>query len=104
MRAPSVHLTELFVHDMDGQLREFGVGDVVVGKRVGKLMGAMGGRLAAYRSGLDGDDAGLADAVARNVTFRGRGDAAIVASGLREWAQRLSRTSDESLLAGRVAS
>src|SRR5690242_175370 len=28
----SVFLTELFVEDMDGQLRERGVGDVVVGK------------------------------------------------------------------------
>src|SRR5690349_2757781 len=41
---PSVYLTELFVHDMDGQLREFGIGDIVVGKHVGKLVGAMGGR------------------------------------------------------------
>ncbi|MFN3510583.1 MAG: ubiquinol-cytochrome C chaperone family protein, partial [Tsuneonella troitsensis] len=52
MTNESVLLTELFVHDMDGQLREFGVGDVVVGKHVTKLMGAMGGRLAAYRDGL----------------------------------------------------
>ena len=36
---PSVRLTELFVDDMDGQLRESGVGDVVVGKHMGKLMG-----------------------------------------------------------------
>src|SRR5690606_22312251 len=31
-------LAELFVEDMDGQLRESGVGDVVVGKRRGRLM------------------------------------------------------------------
>ena len=43
----SVLLTELFVQDMDGQLREFGVGDVVVGKHMGKLMSGMGGRLGA---------------------------------------------------------
>ena len=35
MRAESALLAELFVEDMDGQLREFGVNDVVVGKRVG---------------------------------------------------------------------
>ena len=29
-RAPSAHLTELFVEDMDGQLRERGIGDIAV--------------------------------------------------------------------------
>ena len=50
----SVWLTELFVDDMDGQLREEGVGDVVVGKHVGRMMSALGGRIAAYRDALDG--------------------------------------------------
>lgn len=103
LAAPSVWLTELFVHDMDGQLREFGVGDVVVGKHVGKLMGAMGGRLGAYREALAGDDAALAEAVARNVTFGERGDPAHVAAGLRVLAGRLARTADDALLAGELA-
>jgi cytochrome b pre-mRNA-processing protein 3 len=33
--AESALLAELFVEDMDGQLRESGVGDLVVGKHVG---------------------------------------------------------------------
>lgn len=45
-------LVELFVADMDGQLREIGVGDMVVGKHVGRMMGALGGRIGAYREGL----------------------------------------------------
>jgi cytochrome b pre-mRNA-processing protein 3 len=45
-------LIELFVSDMDGQLREIGIGDMVVGKHVGKMMGALGGRIGAYREGL----------------------------------------------------
>ena len=45
-------LVELFVHDMDSQLREIGIGDMVVGKHVGKMMGALGGRIGAYREGL----------------------------------------------------
>lgn len=102
LAAPSVLLTELFVHDMDGQLREFGVGDVVVGKRVGKLMGAMGGRLAAYRAGLAGGEAALAEAVARNVTFGDNGDCTTVAAELAAFAQRLALTSDADLLAGRI--
>ncbi|WP_188643584.1 ubiquinol-cytochrome C chaperone family protein [Tsuneonella deserti] len=103
LAAPSVLLTELFVEDMDGQLREFGVGDVIVGKRVGKLMGAMGGRLAAYREGLQGSPAALADAARRNLTLREGGDAAAVAEGLAHWFARLQRTGDAGLLAGEVA-
>ena len=96
-------LTELFVEDMDGQLREFGVGDVVVGKHVGKLMGAMGGRLAAYRAGLAGEDGALALAVARNVTFAEGGSPECVAVRLRALAGRLEATDDNALLAGEVA-
>jgi len=103
LTAPSVYLTELFVHDMDGQLRESGVGDVVVGKHVGKLVGAMGGRIDAYRAGLAGSDAALAEAVARNVHFGEGGDAPAVAVRLRAFADRLARTADEALLAGEIA-
>jgi cytochrome b pre-mRNA-processing protein 3 len=48
---PSVLLTEVFIDDMDGTMREVGFGDLVVGKRVGGIMGALGGRLGAYRDG-----------------------------------------------------
>jgi cytochrome b pre-mRNA-processing protein 3 len=48
---PAVLLTEVFVDDMDGTMREIGFGDLVVGKRLGGIMGALGGRLGAYRSG-----------------------------------------------------
>ena len=93
----------LFVHDMDGQLREFGIGDVVVGKHVGKLVGAMGGRIDAYRAGLVGDDAALVDAVSRNVTFGEGGKPELVASELRALAARLYRTEDRALLTGDIA-
>lgn len=49
-REGSARLAELFVDDMDGHLRQWGVGDVVVGKKIGGLMGALGGRLGAYRA------------------------------------------------------
>ena len=70
LRSESALLAELFVEDMDGQLREFGVNDVVVGKRIGKLMSVLGGRLGAYRSALNaGDLDKLTAAIQRNVTF-----------------------------------
>lgn len=72
----SVWLTELFVDDMDGQLREFGIGDMIVGKHVGRLMGALGGRLGTMRDALTDPDAAadaLADYARRNI--HGVGDA-----------------------------
>jgi cytochrome b pre-mRNA-processing protein 3 len=67
-RAPSATLVERFVDDMDGQLRQIGIGDIVVGKHVGKMMAALGGRLGAYRDGLAGGD--LRGALERNL-YRG---------------------------------
>lgn len=99
----SVFLTELFVEDMDGQLRESGVGDVVVGKHVGRLVSAMGGRLGAYREALaqPRDDA-LAAAVARNVSLTAGGDGAGIAAGLRALAERLATTDRERVLGGEI--
>ena len=65
----SVLLTEVFIDDMDGTVRQMGIGDQVVGKHVGRMMSALGGRLAAYREAGDGE-AARAAAVRRNV-FRG---------------------------------
>ncbi len=103
LRAESALLAELFVEDMDGQLREFGVNDVVVGKRVGKLMSVLGGRLGAYRSALNArDESRLAAAVGRNVTFvEGADEAAAaqkVAVRLLALSDRLGRFDDAELL------
>jgi len=65
-----VELTELFVTDMDGQMRQIGFGDMVVGKQIGRMVGALGGRLGAYRA-PDGSDE-LRAALVRNLW---RGDA-----------------------------
>jgi len=65
-REAGARLTELFIDDMDGQLRQIGIGDVIVGKHIGKMMSAVGGRLAAYREAL-GDEERLAEALKRNL-------------------------------------
>jgi cytochrome b pre-mRNA-processing protein 3 len=70
------HLTEVFVDDMDGQLREVGIGDMIVGKHIGKIMGALGGRLGAFREALT-DNAGLDGVILRNIY---RSEAADVAA------------------------
>lgn len=54
--------------DMDQTLREMGVGDLVVGKRVKRMWEAFHGRARAYEAALQaGDEAALALALARNV-------------------------------------
>lgn len=68
-RASSVALTELFIEDMDSQLRQSGVGDLMVGKHVGKLMASLGGRAGALREALPAGGPALAEAVARNVSL-----------------------------------
>lgn len=65
-REPAARLTERFIDDMDGQLRQAGIGDVVVGKQIGRMMSALGGRLSAYRDGLAGDG-DLREALVRNL-------------------------------------
>ncbi|QXQ06988.1 ubiquinol-cytochrome C chaperone family protein [Sphingosinicellaceae bacterium] len=65
----SVDVTERFIADMDGSLRQMGIGDPTVGKQVGHMVGALGGRLGAYREALAGQ-APLAEALARNL-YRG---------------------------------
>lgn len=99
----TARLTELFVAEMDGQLREEGVGDVVVGKRVGKLMEALGGRLAALR-GSAGDAAAREAAVRRNITYRpDGGEPALVAADLTALEARLAAASDAAFMAGDIA-
>ena len=58
-------VTERFVDDMDGQLRQIGIGDIIVGKHIGKMMSMLGGRLGAYRDGLAAGD--LDGALVRNL-------------------------------------
>lgn len=69
-RRSEVLLTEVFIDDMDGTMRQLGIGDQVVGKHVGKMMSALGGRLGAYRDAGGnggGDAAAFEDAVRRNI-------------------------------------
>jgi len=64
----SQQVFDIFCADMDLTLREMGVGDLGVAKRVKKMSEAFLGRLSAYRSALEMDDEpALADALRRNL-------------------------------------
>lgn len=95
--------------DMDSNLREMGVGDMVVGKRMRRMWEAFHGRTQAYGRALDaGDRAALAAALARNV-WRADPDAPVPAGApvLALHAERIAAALAaqrlESLLRGEVA-
>jgi cytochrome b pre-mRNA-processing protein 3 len=98
---PSADLAECFIDDMDSQLRQIGIGDIVVGKHIGKMMGMLGGRLGAYRTGLAEGD--LRDALVRNL-YRGEAPApealAHVEAELRAFGDRLAATPTAAIVAG----
>jgi cytochrome b pre-mRNA-processing protein 3 len=60
-------LFDHFCGDMDANLREMGVGDLTVPKRMQKFGEAFYGRAAAYDLALDGGDEPLAQALCRNI-------------------------------------
>jgi cytochrome b pre-mRNA-processing protein 3 len=96
----SARLTELFVDDMDGQMRESGVGDVVVGKHMGKLMSVLGGRLGAYREGLEQGGSVMDEAITRNMSLLDGHAPTGVAAGLLALSQTLQSLEAEALLDG----
>jgi cytochrome b pre-mRNA-processing protein 3 len=102
-KAAGAAIAECFVEDMDGQLREIGVGDVVVGKHIGRMMGMLGGRIGAYREGLAAD--ALGPALVRNL-YRGEApsDAALshVEAALLAWRDSLAVAPVETMLAGKL--
>jgi len=68
-------LFDAYIADLDGALREMGVGDLSVGKRMRELGKAFYGRAAAYRQAFESlpDRADLEGLIARTI-FAGRQD------------------------------
>ena len=98
--ASSVALTELFIEDMDSQLRQSGVGDLMVGKHVGKLMATLGGRIGALREALPVGGAALAEAVGRNATLIEGASPEPLAGELLRFHAAIERVPFEALLDG----
>ena len=100
---PGARLAERFVEDMDGQLREQGIGDIVVGKHIGRMMAMLGGRLGAYRDGWAAGDIG--PALIRNL-YRGvdPGPAAVAhtAARLDRLREGLAALPLDAVLAGKL--
>lgn len=96
-------LTELFVADMDRQLRDTGVGDLMVGKKMGKLLSALGGRMGALRENMTESDARLAEVIARNVALTDEEKKPYkIAVRARALHNELASLDDATLLAGNL--
>ncbi len=98
-------LTEIFVDDMDAQMRETGLGDVVIAKDIGKVMSILGGRLGAFRGAFD-DKARLNQSIARNIYEGETVDPAAqrhVAKRLSAFWQKLLACDADTLIAGDIA-
>lgn len=99
-------LVDHFFADMDGSLREMGVGDVAVPKRMKKLAAAWNGRTLAYDAALAaGDEVALAEALARNVYAAAKttAGAPALAAHVAAAAALLSTQPLDRLLAGHPA-
>ena len=97
-------LVEFFFEEMDRALREMGVGDVAVPKRMKKLAAAWNGRIRAYDAALLADDeAALSQALTRNVfaEAENRAGAPALAAHVRAAAATLAAVPLTDLLAGR---
>lgn len=102
-------LLDLFFEDMDTSLREIGIGDLSVPKKMRGLAEAYLGRVAAYDAAMDGEDKfALESALLRNVYAAAEGSASAefkagaerLAVYLKENAARLDALSPASIVAG----
>lgn len=92
--------------DMDRSLREMGVGDLGVGRRVKTMAKALFGRAKAYGDALDAGGEGLEEALTRNLYRSEPAGTAVVtamAGYARAAAEALDAQPERALLGGDVA-
>lgn len=97
-------LFDVLFADVDQNLRELGVGDLGVGKRVKDMASSFYGRIGAYDAALaEGGDSALAEALRRNVYLGAdNGHAAALAGYVRRVVARVDGLAVGDLLAGTV--
>lgn len=100
-------LSELFIDDMERSMREIGYDDSGLKRRLKKVVGAFYGRAEATATALASDDpVALADTLVRNV-YAGTAaprQVACLADHVRDFAQHLSNTPIDKLIAGALPS
>jgi len=99
-------LFDVFCRDLDDNLREMGVGDLAVPRRMRAFGEAFYGRQAAYAAALDaGDQSALEKALARNILgVAEAGDrAAMLAGYVRATVGQLGAEPEQALIEGKAA-
>jgi cytochrome b pre-mRNA-processing protein 3 len=104
----SQEVFDIMFSAMDHALRELGVGDISVGKRIRKLAESFYGRMAIYHDALAQGDAGqatLVAAIGTHVLDTKEADhafAAALAKRVTDWTKALAQQEDSVLLAGEM--
>jgi len=99
-------IVDAFFEDVDHSIRELGIGDTSVPKRMKKLARMFYGRVESYGQALDaGDRVGLVEALKRNIHPE-QADIAPSTQALSDWmintAQMLEDVSEETMAAGKL--
>lgn len=103
-RGVGQRLFDLFCRDLDANLREMGVGDLAVPKRMRGFGEAFYGRQAAYRAAFAAADEGeLENALQRNIFEDAAGDGAVLLACYARAARRqVEMLQDAALARGKV--
>jgi cytochrome b pre-mRNA-processing protein 3 len=101
-RSLGQRLFDAFCRDLDGNLREMGIGDLAVPKHMRRFGEAFYGRQAVYLAALDaGDKQDFEDALARNILQGSGCDAAVsLARYARAVVRQLDAQEDDALMRG----
>jgi cytochrome b pre-mRNA-processing protein 3 len=98
-------LFDVMFADLDQSLREMGVGDMGIGKRIKKMGQAFYGRIEAYSAALQGGEAELEEALRRNLYGTIEPDSAqvaLLAGYVRAQMATLEGEETEGLLRGEI--
>ena len=100
-----IDLTERFIADMDGEIRQLGIGDPSIGKQVGGMVSALGGRIGAWRRAVSGEEDWQDVAVRSLYRVRAPGQVALAhsAEALQAFWDWLERADDAALVTGEIA-
>ena len=96
---------DIFFDDLDQTMREMGVGDLSVGKKVKKLASSFYGRITAYETGLAEGAGALQEAIRRNIygeTAVDDAQLALMAAYVRRAVAGLAAQPEASLVGGEV--
>ena len=99
-------LSEQAVLDIDRNLREMGIGDLSVGRKVKSLTEGLYGRLAAYADGMERQNGELGEELRRNLFSEGEVQESVVLAAelyLRRERNSLLGWGTADLLAGRIS-